>query len=266
VAPATAALMRRMVDAGEVDALVAERVWQELARGLMEAKPSRMFEVLRQCGALARILPELDILWGIPQPALHHPEIDTGVHVMMVIDYAAQRQFDLPIRCAALMHDLGKGETPPEEWPKHHGHEARSVRLVEQVCKRLKIPNDCRDLAVMTAREHGNVGRALDLRANTIVTLLERCDAFRKPQRFVDMLSASECDYRGRAGFADRPFAQPDYLQAALHAAQSVNAGEVAQRYLDRPQHIPQAVHAARVAAVSASIGEPNLSHQGSPE
>jgi tRNA nucleotidyltransferase (CCA-adding enzyme) len=265
IAPETVALMRRMVEAGEVDALVPERVWQELARGLMEAKPSRMFDVLRQCGALARILPELDILWGVPQPALHHPEIDTGVHVMMVIDHAAQRQFDLPIRCAALMHDLGKGETPQEEWPKHHGHEARSVRLVEQVCKRLKIPNDCRDLAVMTAREHGNVGRALELRANTIVTLFERCDAFRKPQRFVDMLRASECDYRGRAGFADRPFAQPGHLQTALQAAQSVKAGEVAQRYLDRPQQIPQAVHAARVAAVSASLGEPNLS-QGSPE
>jgi tRNA nucleotidyltransferase (CCA-adding enzyme) len=266
IAPETVALMRRMVDAGEVDALVPERVWQELARGLMEAKPSRMFEVLRQCGALARILPELDALWGIPQPALHHPEIDTGMHVMMVIDYAAQRHFDLPIRCAALMHDLGKGETPQEEWPKHHGHEARSVRLVEQVCKRLKIPNDCRDLAVMTAREHGNVGRALELRANTIVTLFERCDAFRKPRRFVDMLSASECDYRGRTGFADRPFTQPAYLQAALHAAQSVNAGEVAQRYLDRPQYIPQAVHAARVAAVSAVIGESDLLHQRAPE
>jgi tRNA nucleotidyltransferase (CCA-adding enzyme) len=259
IAPETVALMRRMVDAGEVDALVPERVWQELARGLMEAKPSRMFEVLRQCGALARILPELDVLWGIPQPVLHHPEIDTGVHVMMVIDYAAQRRFDLPIRCAALMHDLGKGETPPEKWPKHHGHEARSVRLVEQVCKRLKIPNDCRDLAVMTAREHGNVGRAFELRADTIVTLFERCDAFRKPQRFIDMLRASECDHRGRAEFADRPFTQPDHLQTALHAARAVNAGEVAQRYLDRPQHIPHAVHAARVAAVSAAIGESAL-------
>jgi tRNA nucleotidyltransferase (CCA-adding enzyme) len=266
VAPETVALMRRMVEAGEVDALVPERVWQELARGLMEAKPSRMFEVLRQCGALARILPELDVLWGIPQPELHHPEIDTGVHVMMVIDYAADRHFGLPIRCAALMHDFGKGETPPEEWPKHHGHEARSVRLVEQVCKRLKIPNDCRDLAVMTAREHGNVGRALELRANTIVTLLERCDAFRKPQRFVDMLHASECDSRGRTGFADRPFPQSACLQTALHAAQSVNAGEIAQRYLDRPQHIPQAVHAARVVAVSTALGEPNQARSGSPE
>jgi tRNA nucleotidyltransferase (CCA-adding enzyme) len=257
VAPETNALMRRMVRDGEVDALVPERVWQELARGLMEAKPSRMFEVLRDCGALARILPELDALWGVPQPEKYHPEIDTGVHVMMVIDYAAQQGYDLPIRCAALMHDLGKGGTPPSEWPHHYGHEGRGVALVEQVCKRLKIPNDCRDLARMTAREHGNVGRALELRANTIVTLFERCDAFRKPQRFIDMLRASECDHRGRTGFADKPFPQAAYLQQALNAARSVNAGEVARRYGDQPQRIPDAIHAARVAAVSAATGRP---------
>jgi tRNA nucleotidyltransferase (CCA-adding enzyme) len=254
VAPETNALMRDMVEAGEVDALVPERVWQELSRGLMEAKPSRMFEVLRACGALARILPELDALWGVPQPEKHHPEIDTGVHVMMVIDHAALRRHSLPVRCAALMHDLGKGATPKEEWPKHHGHEGRSVRLVEQVCKRLKIPNDCRDLAVMTAREHGNIGRALELRPNTIVTLFERCDAFRKPQRFVDMLHAAECDHRGRAGFEERAFPQAGYLQAALAAAQSVNAGEIARSLADRPQRIPEAVHTARVSAVAAAI------------
>ncbi len=254
VAPETNALMRRMVDAGEVDALVPERVWQELARGLMESKPSRMLEVLRACGALARILPELDALWGVPQPERHHPEIDTGVHVMLVIDQAAQRQYNLPIRCAALMHDLGKGATPREEWPKHHGHEARSVRLVEQVCKRLKIPNECRDLAVMAAREHGNVGRALEMRSNTIVSLLERCDAFRKPQRFIDMLDAAECDFHGRAGFADRPFPQHVHLQSALAAARSVNAGEIAARHAAQPQNIPQAVHAARVQAVSRVV------------
>jgi tRNA nucleotidyltransferase (CCA-adding enzyme) len=254
VAPETIKLMQQMVRDGEVDALVPERVWQELARGLMEAKPSRMFEVLRECGALARILPELDVLWGVPQPEQHHPEIDTGVHVMMVIDYAAQQGYGLPIRCAALMHDLGKGSTPPSEWPRHHGHEARSVALVEQVCKRLKISNDCRDLARMTAREHCNVGRALELRANTIVTLFERCDAFRKPQRFVEMLRASECDHRGRAGFADKPFPQAPYLERALKAARSVDAGKVAQRYDGQPQGIAEAIHKARVAAVSAAV------------
>jgi tRNA nucleotidyltransferase (CCA-adding enzyme) len=254
VAPETNALMRRMVEAGEVDALVPERVWQELARGLMEARPSRMFEVLRACGALARILPELDVLWGVPQPPQHHPEIDTGVHVMMALDYAASQKHALPLRCAVLMHDLGKGVTPPEEWPKHHGHEAHSERLVEQVCKRLKIPNDCRDLAVMTAREHGNVGRALELRPSTIVRLLERCDAFRKPQRFLDMLLASECDSRGRAGLAERPFPQGAWLQAAMEAARAVNAGEIAQRHAAQPQRIPDAVHAARVEAVQTAL------------
>jgi tRNA nucleotidyltransferase (CCA-adding enzyme) len=258
VAPETNALMRRMVEAGEVDALVPERVWQELARGLMEAKPSRMFEVLRACGALARILPELDTLWGVPQPEKYHPEIDTGVHVMMVIDYAAQQRFDLPIRFAALLHDLGKGSTPPSEWPRHHGHEARSVKLVEKICRRLKIPNDCRDLALMTARDHGNVARALELRSDTIVILFERNDAFRKPQRFIDMLHASECDHRGRPGFVERDFPQVAYLKTALAAAQAVDAGAVAsetvQRYPDQPQRIPQAIRAARITAVGAVV------------
>lgn len=259
VAAETNALMQTMVAAGEVDALVPERVWQELARGLMEVQPSRMFAVLRDCDALQRILPELDVLWGVPQPEQYHPEIDTGVHVMMVIDYAAQTKADLPIRCAALLHDLGKGVTPPELWPRHHGHEMHSVKLVDAVCKRLKIPNECRDLALMTAREHGNVGRALELRAKTIVTLFERCDAFRKPQRFIDMLSASECDHRGRTGFADKAFPQKAYLQSALNAAQTVNGGEIAEatrlRYPDQAQRIPEAIHEARVHAVAVAIG-----------
>jgi tRNA nucleotidyltransferase (CCA-adding enzyme) len=250
VAPETCALMRRMVLAGEVDALVPERVWQELARGLMEAKPSRMFEVLRGCGALNRILPELDALWGVPQAEKHHPEIDTGVHVMMVIDHAARQGHGLAIRFAALMHDLGKGGTPPSEWPRHRGHEGRSVELVEKVCKRLKIPNECRDLARMTAREHGNVGRAFELRADAMVTLFERCDAFRKPERFVEMLRAIECDHHGRAGFEETPFPQAAYLERALHAARAVDAGEVARRCGDKPAGIPEAIHEARVRAV----------------
>jgi len=260
VALETNELMRGMVVAGEVDALVPERVWQELARGLMEVRPSRMFAVLRDCGALKRILPELDVLWGVPQPELYHPEIDTGAHIMLVIDYAAGIHADLPTRCAALLHDLGKGVTPPEMWPRHHGHEMHSVRLVDAVCKRLKIPNECRDLALMTAREHGNVGRALELRAKTIVNLLERCDAFRKPQRFLDMLVASECDHRGRTGFTDKPFPQRAYLQSALAAALTVNGGEIAevtrQRYPDQAQRIPEAIHEARVRTVAATIKE----------
>ena len=257
VAPETNLLMQKMVAAGEVDALVPERVWQELARGLMAAQPSRMFAVLRACGALARLLPELDRLWSVPQPARYHPEIDTGAHVMLVVDYAAQQHYDLPIRVAALLHDLGKGTTPPDQWPHHHGHEARGVELVDQVCQRLKIPNDCRDLALMTAREHGNVGRAAELRAATIVTLLERCDAFRKPQRFIDMLHAAECDHRGRPGFVEQPFPQMTALAATLAAAQTVNGGQIAadivQRFPGEPQRIPEAIRAARVAAVASA-------------
>jgi tRNA nucleotidyltransferase (CCA-adding enzyme) len=258
VAGDTNALMRRMVEDGEVDALVPERVWQELSRGLMEQKPSRMFDVLRDCGALARILPELDALWGVPQPPLHHPEVDTGVHMMLVIDYAAERRFELPVRFAALMHDLGKGRTPEEHWPKHHGHEGMGPRLINELSKRLRVPTDCRDLAVMTAREHGNVSRALELRPNTIVTLLERCDAFRKPERFAQMLLAAECDARGRGHethemrFRDYP--QSEYLLRALAAARAVNAGAIAGQFVEDKARIPEAIHAARVSAVKVAL------------
>ena len=257
VAEETLSLMRQMVASGEVDALVPERVWQELSRGLMEAKPSRMFMLLRDASALARILPEIAALDGVPQPAQHHPEIDTLIHVMMVIDAAAQQSASLAIRFAALVHDLGKGTTSPEQWPQHIAHEARSVVLVEALCERLKIPGDVRDLAVMTAREHGNVGRALEMRADTLVKMLERCDAFRKPARFMDLLIASECDSRGRTGFEDRPFPQRVFLQTVLAAAQSVVGGEIAAKvtvgHPDKPaEAIAQAIRAARVAAVAA--------------
>ncbi|UWE15962.1 multifunctional CCA addition/repair protein [Herbaspirillum huttiense] len=253
VAPETNALMQRMVQEGEVDALVPERVWQELARGLMEHKPSRMFEVLRACGALQRILPELDALWGVPQPEKWHPEIDTGVHVMLVVDWAAAQNFSLPIRFAALLHDLGKGTTPPEIWPRHHGHEARSELLAEDVCTRLKVPGECRDLALMTAREHGNVGRSFEMRPDTLVKFFARCDAFRKPQRFVDMLRASECDHRGRTGLELQPFPQAAYLEGALQAAQAIDAGAIAQQQA-QPQRIPEAILAARTAQVAAYV------------
>ena len=257
VAEETLSLMQQMVASGEVDALVPERVWQELSRGLMEAKPSRMFILLRDAGALTRILPEIAALDGVPQPAQHHPEIDTLVHVMMVIDAAAQQSASLAIRFAALVHDLGKGTTLPEQWPQHIAHEARSVKLVETLCERLKIPGDVRDLAVMTAREHGNVGRAFEMRADTLVKMLERCDAFRKPARFMDLLVASECDSRGRTGFEDRPFPQRVFLQTVLTAAQSVDGGEIAAKVSATPTDKPadaiaQAIRAARVAAVAA--------------
>ncbi|WP_428718338.1 multifunctional CCA addition/repair protein [Undibacterium curvum] len=256
VAAETNALMRTMVDAGEVDALVPERVWQEIARGLMEAVPSRMFAVLRECGALQRLLPELDALWGVPQPPQHHPEIDTGVHVMLVVDYAAQQGYTLPVRLAALLHDLGKGSTDPALWPRHHGHEARSVELVQAICQRLRVPGDCRDLAVMTARDHGNVGRALEMRSASLVDLLMRNDAFRKPERFLDFLLAAECDHYGRTGFEQVPFPQTDFLRAVLHAARQVNAGAIAAQCADNPARIPEAVRTARIAAVRALRAE----------
>ncbi len=254
VADETNALMRQMVQAGEVDALVAERVWQELARGLMEEKPSRMFEVLRTCGALQRILPELDALWDAPQSEKRHPAVDTGIQAMMVVDFAASMAHSLAIRFAALTHGLEKSATQPSEC----GHEARSVELVEAVCKRLKIPKDCRDLAVMTAREHGNIGRAFELRANDIVALMECCDAFRKPQRFVDMLKASECAHRSRAGSAENEFPQARYLETAMEAARAVQAGAIAKAiqklHPAQPERIAEAIHAARVNAVSEKI------------
>lgn len=256
VATETMTLMKAMVAAGEVDALVPERVWQEISRGLMEQKPSRMFEVLRECGALARLIPELDALWGVPQPAKFHPEIDTGVHIMLVVDYAAQQGLSLPIRFAALLHDLGKGTTDPAIWPRHHGHEERGIALVKKVCERLKVPTDCRDLAIMTARDHGNVGRSQEMRAATLQDMLERNDAFRKPQRFLDMLKAAECDCFGRSGLEDIQFPQVAFLSAVLNAALSVNAGEVAQKFLGQAQKIAEAVRIARIDAIRSVIQE----------
>jgi len=254
VAPETVALMRRMVDAGEVDALVPERVWQEIARGLMEARPSRMFEVLRECGALARLMPELDRLWGVPQRADYHPEIDTGVHVMMVIDCAAAMGAPLTVRFAALVHDLGKGTTPADVLPRHLGHEGRSVTLLEEVCRRLRVPNECRDLAVVVAREHGHIHRSLEFSAAAVVRLLERCDALRKPARFAQAVQACEADLRGRKGFEADPYPQGARLLAALDAAAGVDAGAIARACADNVPAIRDRVHAARVEAVESRL------------
>jgi tRNA nucleotidyltransferase (CCA-adding enzyme) len=249
VAKESLGLMRQMTQNGEVDALVAERVWQELAKGLMEAKPSRMFEVLRQSGALNKILPEVDRLFGVPQPREQHPEIDTGAHIMLVIDYAASKNYSLPVRFAALTHDLGKGVTPPSQWPRHPGHEAKSVELVKALCKRIKVPAACRDLALLAAKYHGEAHRALELKPATLISLLQALDAFRKPRRFAEFLEACGCDFHGRPGFANKPFPQAKYLQGAVRAAQSVNAGAIARR-LRQPGQIAAKVRAARIAAV----------------
>ncbi|WP_298827887.1 multifunctional CCA addition/repair protein [uncultured Piscinibacter sp.] len=258
VAPQTVRLMRGMVDAGEVDALVAERVWQELARGLMEARPSRMFEVLRDCGALERLLPEVDRLWGVPQRPDYHPEIDTGVHLMMVLDMSARLAASLPVRFACLGHDLGKGTTPADVLPRHLGHETRSVTLVRGLCERWKVPTDCRELAEVVAREHGNVHRSEGLDAKAVLRLLERCDALRRPERFDELLLACECDARGRLGKAEEPYPQRDRLASALLAAQAVDTGPVAEaaaaRGLKGPA-IGDAVREARAQAIAARLG-----------
>ena len=255
VAPETQALMCDMVSSGEIDHLVPERVWQELAKGLLEDKPSRMFEVLRDCGALARLLPELDALFGVHQRPEYHPEIDTGIHTMMVLDQSARHDFPLPVRFAALLHDLGKGTTPADILPRHHGHEERSVRLAEKVCARFKVPVDCRDLALLMARHHGNIHRAAELRAATIVALFEKTDALRRPARFEQLLEACLCDFTGRLGWEDRPYASPQRLLAALVAVNAVEAGKIAAACGDKAK-IPERIHAARVKAVKALLNE----------
>ncbi|PKO53139.1 MAG: multifunctional CCA addition/repair protein [Betaproteobacteria bacterium HGW-Betaproteobacteria-2] len=249
IAPETMQLMQHMVEDGEVDALVPERVWQELAKGLMEAKPSRMFEVLRKCGALKRIMPELDRLWGVPQPPQHHPEIDTGVHVMMVVDYAAAQGYSLPVRFAALTHDLGKGTTPQDVLPRHIGHEERSVHLLKDVCKRLRVPNDCKELAHVVAKFHGKVYRVEEMRSATKVQFLQDTDAIRQPQRYKEFLLACECDFRGRTGYEDKPIPHTEVWLKLLDAVMQVDAGAVARQY-EEPEKIREAVFLARVEAV----------------
>lgn len=253
LAPETMDLMREMVSAGEVDALVPERVWQELARGLMEPQPSRMFAVLRDCGALARLLPEVAALWGVPQRADYHPEIDTGIHVMMVLDMAARLQAPLPVRFACLTHDLGKATTPADILPRHIGHEMRSADLLKVLCQRLRVPTDCRDLADVVAREHGNIHRGLDISAAAALRLLERADAFRKPKRFADALLACECDARGRLGLGEQLYPQRPHWLAVLQAAQSVATEPIAKAAQEKGvqgKDIGGLIHAARVAAI----------------
>ncbi len=260
VARETMDLMRHMVQDGEVDHLVAERVWQEVARGLMERSPTRMLEVLRHCGALARILPEVEALWGVPQRAEYHPEIDTGAHLLLVLDMAVHLHAPLTVRYALLCHDLGKATTPADVLPRHIGHEQRSVKLLRAMSQRLRVPTDCRELAEVVAREHGNIHQCMTLSAAALVRLLERCDALRQPERFAQVLLACECDARGRLGLADSPYPQRARLTQALQAVQQVDAGAVAHAVRQETandtalgERIRQAVHMARVRALHHS-------------
>ncbi len=249
IAPETLALMRGMVANGEVDALVAERAWQELARGLMEKKPSRFFETLRSCGALAKILPEVDALFGVPQPEKYHPEIDCGIHTLLVVDDAAKHGYPLEVRFAALAHDLGKATTPEDILPRHIGHELRGVELIKKLAQRLRVPGECRDLALLAARYHGDIHRARELRAETVIKLFQSADAWRRPERFAQLLQACASDARGRTGHGQDAYPQADYLLKLLATARAVDAGEIAMQCADSGI-IAAAVQKARIDAI----------------
>jgi tRNA nucleotidyltransferase (CCA-adding enzyme) len=257
VAPETMTLMREMVAEGEVDALVSERVWQELSRGLMGAKPSRMLQVLRECGALQRLLPEVDKLYGVPQRAEYHPEIDTGIHLEMVLDVSARVNAPLEVRLACLCHDLGKGTTPADVLPRHIGHEQRSEKLTRALCTRWRVPVECKELAELVAREHGNIHQSLGFGAEAVLRLLVRCDALRRPERFLLALQACECDARGRLGKEDEAYAQRPRLALLLKAAQSVDSAAVSAQALQdglKGPAVGARMDAARLAAITAAL------------
>ncbi len=250
VAPETLALMRSMVERGEVDALVPERVWQETEKALREPAASTFFKVLRDCGALAVIYPELDALFGVPQPPQWHPEIDTGLHTLMVLDQATMLSEDTRVRFAALVHDLGKGTTPRAEWPSHRGHEERGVALIDALATRLRLPGDYRDLALIVARHHGNVHRALELRPKTLLDFMERADAFRRAERFAQALLACEADARGRTGLETQPYPQRAYVLAARAAAAAIKPS--AEDLAHSGPRIAELIHERRIHAIAA--------------
>ncbi len=257
VAPETMTLMREMVAEGEVDALVSERVWQELSRGLMGAKPSRMLQVLRECGTLQRLLPEVNQLYGVPQRAEYHPEIDTGIHLEMVLDASARMNAPLDVRFACLCHDLGKGTTPADVLPRHIGHEQRSEKLTRALCTRWRVPVECKELAELVAREHGNIHQSLGFGAEAVLRLLVRCDALRRPERFLLALQACECDVRGRLGKEDEAYAQRPRLALLLKAAQSVDSAAISAQALQdglKGPAVGTRIDAARLAGIAAAI------------
>jgi len=254
VAPDTRALMREMVDCGEADALVPERVWQETQKALAEPHPDAFIAVLRDCGALARIFPELDALWGVPQPERWHPEVDTGAHMLLVMRQAALLSDHPRVRFAALMHDLGKGTTPAECWPRHLGHEERGAALVRGLAERLRIPTDYRQLAELTARWHGLAHRALELRPGTLLELLENCDALRRPERFREFLLACEADCRGRPGWEQRDYREGAALGQALETALAATLDSREREGLSGAE-IGAALRRRRIEAIGAALG-----------
>jgi tRNA nucleotidyltransferase (CCA-adding enzyme) len=253
VADETIQLMQTISDSGELDTLVAERVWTELERALSEAYPVRFFEVLKDCGALQKVFPDIDRLFGVPQPELHHPEIDSGIHTLMVLEQACKLSQDSQIRFAALVHDLGKGTTPKSQWPSHRGHEERSVGLILKLCDRYRIPVRFRELAVIVARHHLDCHRIKEMRANTVLRKLESIDAFRRPERFEQFLLACEADIRGRKGLEDRPYPQAEYLKNAFVAANDVDTRPIQEKQLVGKE-IAKAIKVLRTTAIEDAI------------
>lgn len=255
VAPETMTLMRRMVDSGEADALVAERVWRELSRALDEPTPRAAIELLRDCGALRVVLPEVDALFGVPQRPEWHPEVDTGEHVLLALQIAADRRASQAVRFAVLVHDLGKALTPRDEWPRHHAHETLGLPAIEALCARLRIPQEHRELGVLASRFHTHVHRGLELRTSTILELLEHGDAFRRPTRFAEFLEACECDARGRLGLADKPYPQRARIERALEAVRAVSLTETERAGLDGPA-IGERLRTKRLSALKITLSE----------
>lgn len=250
IAPETMSLMRSIAASGELDALVPDRVWKETELALTGRDCRVYFETLRECGALEVLFPEVDRLFGVPQPAQWHPEIDTGIHVMMVLDQAEKLSPDLEIRFAALVHDLGKGTTRKYSLPSHPGHETRGVKLIRRLAERLPVPNACRDLGMLVSEYHTHCHRAFELRAGTILRVLEATDAFRRPRRFEQFLLACEADARGRKGLEDRHYTQVDLLRGAFAAASGVDAAAIAASHEGKA--IGEAIRRERLAAVEA--------------
>jgi tRNA nucleotidyltransferase (CCA-adding enzyme) len=261
VAEETQQLMQNMVAAGEVDALVPERVWQETVRALSEPAPERFFEVLRDCGALRVLFPEVERLFGVPQPAQYHPEIDCGIHTLLVLQQAVKLSDAPEVRFAALTHDLGKGLTPADILPSHHGHELVSRQLTTQLCERLKVPIRFRELAEHVAEQHGRIHKALELRPKTLLNVLETTDAFRKPERFEQLLLACEADSKGRSGFEERPYPQADRFRQALVACQQVDVQAVIQAGFQGVK-IKDEVHQRRVDAIRELLGHLDISDE----
>lgn len=255
IAPETHELMKKMSKSGELDNLVAERIWQEMEKALKEGSPAVFFKVLRDCGALLTIAPEVDALFGVPQPAQHHPEVDTGVHILMCLEQAAKLSDDPVVRFATLTHDLGKGTTAKDQWPRHIGHEKRGVALVKQLCERLRVPKRYTNVARLTCEFHTHCHRAAELRPDTMLRLFESLDAYRRPEQMQQFLLACEADARGRTGFEERDYPQAALLQRAFEASTTISTAEIAAA-CGEPSRIKAAIQSAREKAISTALGK----------